>query len=108
MEDAEYLAVEVVNIPAIGPKLCLSDSSSPFDGCHELVTARERDRPAIDTYLQERIAGREAKLALPTRRVRTLRVEGWRQIHVDDKVRVGLGGRPVSIRVEPAALQVLV
>jgi diacylglycerol kinase (ATP) len=43
----EYLLVEIVNIPSIGPQLQVSPGSNPSDGKFELVLAGERERDAL-------------------------------------------------------------
>jgi diacylglycerol kinase family enzyme len=43
----EFLLVEIVNIPLIGPRLALSPDSDPSDGLLELMVAGESERTAL-------------------------------------------------------------
>jgi diacylglycerol kinase (ATP) len=43
----EFLLVEIMNIPLLGPRLALSPSSDPTDGLLELVVAGATDRAAL-------------------------------------------------------------
>ena len=43
----DYLLVEIVNVPCIGPQLQVSPDSSPSDGKFELVLAGADDRHAL-------------------------------------------------------------
>jgi diacylglycerol kinase family enzyme len=43
----DFLLVEVMNIPFLGPQLALSPASDPSDGLLELVVATESERPAL-------------------------------------------------------------
>ena len=106
--DGEFLLVEVLNIRAVGPNLVLAPDADPSDGLLEVVLAREEHRAALDRYLRRRGEGRAAdRLELPTRRARTVEVEGWRQMHIDDEVRLGSSMGTISLSVEGGALQVL-
>jgi diacylglycerol kinase family enzyme len=62
----EFLLVEIMNIPLIGPQLEVSPSSDPSDGVLELVLAGESERP---TLLELAVTGQIASDV----RLRTLR-----------------------------------
>jgi len=62
----EFLVVEIMNIPLLGPRLALSPSSDPRDGLLELVLASVTDRA---TLLELALTGQIASGA----RLRTLR-----------------------------------
>ena len=107
--EGDYLLVEVLNICSVGPNLVLADGADPSDGSFDVVTAREEDRAELDRFLRRRLEGGEGRLALPTRRARSIEIEGgWEHVHLDDQVRAGAGARTLSIRVEPATLELLV
>ena len=106
--DGEFLLVELLNIGAIGPNLVLGPDADPGDGQLDVVMAREEHRGELDRYLRHRAEGRAARLELPTRRARKIEIDGWRQVHVDDEVRLGSSIGVLSIEVEPAALDLLV
>jgi len=104
----DFLAVEVLNTKSVGPNIVLSDDADPHDGCFSVVTAEEEQRDELARYLQDRIDGREHRLALPTRRARHVEIHGKGDTHVDDEVLRSAIPGSVSIRIEPAAVDVLV
>jgi diacylglycerol kinase family enzyme len=106
--EGEFLLLEVLNIRSVGPNLAFSPDADPSDGLFDVVTAEEQQRDELDNYLLTRIEGREGRLGLPTLRARHVEVEGWEEMHVDDKVCAVPSNAPVSIQVEPAALEFLV
>jgi diacylglycerol kinase family enzyme len=101
----EYLMVEVVNIPYIGPRLELSPSSNPSDGCFELVLAGDAERTAL---LGLTGSGTIAEgVRLPTRSATHVTVRSTaRRYHRDGKL-IELS-RPASewiVTIEPAAVE---
>jgi diacylglycerol kinase family enzyme len=103
----DFLLVEVLNIRSIGPNLVLAADADPSDSFLSVVTAGEQDREALARYLEGRLAGQEGPMTLVTHRAKRIDLQGSADIHVDDEV---LGLSPeghVSIRVEPAALELL-
>jgi diacylglycerol kinase family enzyme len=105
--DQEFILVEVLNIPSVGPNLVLAPQADPSDGWFDVVTAGEEHREVIDEYLHQRLSQREARLSLPTRRARRVDIQGWEELHLDDQVCRGPGMADVSIAIEPAAVQVM-
>jgi diacylglycerol kinase family enzyme len=103
----EYLLVEVVNIPYIGPQLEISPSSNPSDGRFELVLAGESERAAL---LELTNSGTLAEGAgLPTRRATHVTVRsGARPYHLDGKL-TALSRRPGEwvVTIEPGAVEYL-
>lgn len=106
--DGDYLLVEVLNIPAVGPAFRLSHAADPSDGAFDVVFAGEAERAQLDHYLRERVARRPATLDLPSRRASSIALAGWDLIHADDEIRSDLRDRPFQLRVVPAAIDVLV
>lgn len=103
----DYLLVEVVNVPYIGPQLELSPSSNPSDGHFELVLAGESERTALlELARSGTIAG---DVRLPTRSAThvTLR-SAARRYHRDGKL-IELSRRPGEwvVSIEPAAVEYL-
>jgi len=80
----EYLFVEVINIPMIGPNLKLASSTDPTDEYLEVVWLRPEERGAFETQLLRRLNGEPFSLDLPARRCRsvTLTWEGA-NVHID-------------------------
>jgi len=104
--DGEYLLVEVLNIPSVGPNLAFSPEADPSDGLLDLVTAGETERDELMALLER--DGRTGPVTLPMRRVRNLEIGDGDALHVDDQVRKGSEVGPVSIAIEPASVEFLV
>ncbi len=103
----DFLLVEILNIRSIGPNLELSHEASPSDGLLTVVTATEKDREALTDYLKQLLGGKKASVSLGARHVRRVDLRGWEEIHVDDEVLTVSPNAEVSIRIEPAALEIL-
>jgi len=82
----DYLAAEVLNIGAIGPRILLQPNASPLDGRHDLVLVRAEDRDALADFIASR-SGAARCPPLVTRRVRHVEMD-WpaTDTHVDDEV----------------------
>jgi diacylglycerol kinase (ATP) len=82
----EYIAVEIMNIRRIGPRVELAPAARGDDGLLDLVLVREEDREALAAYV-EAGGGSDAPPPGITRRVRGARVS-WPSAggHVDDEV----------------------
>jgi diacylglycerol kinase (ATP) len=104
---SEVLLVEVLNIRAVGPNLVLSPDADPSDGFFSVVLASEEHREILDDYLQQRIEDRDHHLSLPAYRAQHVEIQGLCDLHIDDKIVHSPSPRRVSIRIEPAALELL-
>jgi diacylglycerol kinase (ATP) len=101
----EYLLIEVLNTPSIGPGLRLSSNVSAADGLLSVVAARPQDRDRLAHYLRARIAGKPPDAGLlswPGTRVELLSAAPY---HVDDRLSAVTGRLVIEIR--PAHLPVL-
>ena len=107
MED-EFLLVEILNTRAVGPNLELAPQSNPFDGVLTVVTAREPDRGALADYIAARLNGQDTRLALDEQSARSVDVDRAPTLHVDDELLRLKSDTAVSIRVQAAAVNVLV
>ena len=103
----DYLVVEVLNIPSVGPNIVFSPDVTPSDGFLSVVTAGEEHRGALLSYLENRIAGRARQLSLPTRLARTVEIDGCGILHLDDETQRAAELGPLSLRIRPAALHIL-
>jgi diacylglycerol kinase family enzyme len=82
----EYLVVEVLNVPIIGPQLRLCSKNNPGDGLLELVLVGEEDRSALMASLDGSTAAPE--LALPCYSGRRIDVTcRARNVHIDGEPR---------------------
>lgn len=101
----EYILVEVMNVPLLGPRLLLSERSVPGDGHFELVLAGVGERP----LLEELAATGVMSQALRTEQGSRIQVEADEGVlHRDGRiVRHARGARRFEIEVEPQAISYL-
>jgi diacylglycerol kinase family enzyme len=103
----EFLLVEVLNIPSIGPNLVLSDEANPSDGLFSVVIATEQHRGVLDAYLAHRIRGGERPLSMPLLHATHVEIRGSTDVHVDDQLLSTQSPQTVSMTIEPAVLEFL-
>lgn len=104
----EFLLVEVLNTRSVGPNLDFAPHADPSDGQLAVVTAREVDRVALAAYIDDRLAGREGRLALVSVQARCVDLIDPDALHVDDEIAHVTPGSLVSIRIHAGAVSVLV
>jgi diacylglycerol kinase (ATP) len=101
----DYLLVEVMNVPFLGPQLQVSPTSNPGDGQLELVLAGEAERDSLEAL------ARTGKSAMPLRcergsRIRVRAADGL--MHRDGGLlRHAPGERDFEISVSPGAVYYL-
>jgi diacylglycerol kinase (ATP) len=103
----DFLLVEILNMPSIGPNLVLARDANPSDGFFSVVIATESHRQVLAEYLEHRAAGGEEPLALTPRHARHIEIRGWSDVHVDDQVLHTGATATVTIDIEPAAIDFL-
>lgn len=102
----EFLLVEIMNIPFLGPQLAVSPESDPSDGSIELVLAGESERP---TLLELASTGRLAS----DKRLRTLRGKHITvrtedpAFHRDGSLVEHVSSREFRVGVKPGAVRYL-
>jgi diacylglycerol kinase family enzyme len=98
----EYLMVEAMNIPLLGPNMPIAPGADCGDDLLDLVLVTERERAAIREYLSARLGGSAAPLELPVRRGRRLALQASpAELHVDDDVWTREGnGSERDVRIE--------
>jgi len=106
--DGDFLLVEILNTRSVGPNLELAPDASPSDGVLAVVAAREADRPALAAHIGERLGGRDTRLELVARPARCVEIDHAATLHVDDELVCLPDGAGVAIRVQAAAVSVLV
>jgi diacylglycerol kinase family enzyme len=83
----EYYLCQAMNISSVGPNLELAPTADPKDGLLDLVLADEHERPKLQAYLSDRVAGRETRLDLPTHRARRIKIiAAGAEVHIDDRL----------------------
>jgi len=113
--DGEYLLVQVLNIPCVGPNLTLSPGADPGDGFLDLVLAGESEREALLALIEEREGGDASGVSLPVRRVRSVAISdgkngrrGGGAVHVDDDLPESAGAPAMALTVQPGQVEFLV
>ena len=101
----DFLLVEALNTPSIGPKLEFTPDANAADGFLSVVVAAESDREMLVEYLTALRDGSDVKGGLKSWRVRAVEISGANQIHVDDRV-IDAGGS-ISIELRPLSLSIL-
>ncbi|MGE0862735.1 MAG: diacylglycerol kinase family protein [Vicinamibacterales bacterium] len=101
-----YLLVEVLNMPSVGPNIRLTPEVNPADGLLSLVVATEADRPRLRAYLQARAAGEPCDAGLKSWRGCKITIADLADYHVDDEVRTA-DDRAVAIGIKRGHLPVL-
>ena len=82
----DYLLVEVMNIPLVGPNIPLAPRADYGDEQLEVVTVGEREREVLAEYVRARLSGGAAPPELTTRRAaRVVMRSSPVELHVDDE-----------------------
>jgi len=101
----EFLLVEALNTPSIGPMLEFTADASAADGHLSVVLLGESDRDALAAYLTAADSD-GAPAPFKSWRVKTIEIAGADRLHVDDRV-MDTGGSPFSIGIHPRSLAIL-
>jgi diacylglycerol kinase (ATP) len=108
----DYLLVEVMNIPTLGPNVPVAPPSTPGDGIFELVLAGESERSALLELVAALRRGRRPRPSLPCSRAKHVVISCADRRHHRDGTLSGASRKGVrshfEISVEPHALQTLV
>lgn len=115
----EYLLVEAMNTPWIGPNLHLAHTADPGDGLLDLVLLRADKRAHLLEYLADKGPGAMAEPPVMIRRGKHIQIR-WSgsKLHVDDEIwppsdqdadeePSAKASEMVDIRVRPGALEFL-
>jgi len=110
-----YLLLEALNIPNIGPNLFLAPDSKPGDGQLDVVLVAEAERDRLVKYLDTWQENRERLAVLPTHRGKRLTLE-WTgfEVHIDDELWPTEGEKPpapparIEARIEGSDVEFLV
>ena len=105
--EGEFLLVEVLNTPWIGPNFNLSLDADPSDGVLSVVVVGEHEREILQDYLERRILNDDFRVTLPTYQVRRVEIQGMHKLHVDDDVVDAISKAPVFMHIEPACVELL-
>lgn len=110
----EYLLVEVLNFPFIGPNVRLSLPCAPDDGALQLCLVREGERAQLLSLLDDALSGNSSGATLSGRPIRRFEVVSPRGVlcHVDDELWLGSRRRDdglgtVAVSLTQATVHVL-
>ena len=102
----EFLLVEVLNTPAIGPKVQLTADVNAADSFLSVVLLEESDRDALMAYLTSLGSNGASPAGFRSWRVKTVEITGADRLHVDDRV-IATDGVPLPIGIHPRSLAIL-
>jgi diacylglycerol kinase (ATP) len=104
----DFLMLEVLNIPSVGPNLLLSSRAVPTDGYFDVILADRTHRDDVSAYLSRRLEGGDGELSLPHRLARTVTIQGCDELHIDDERVDTCGLGEIAITIAPGAMTVLI
>lgn len=104
--EGEYLLVEVLNTPFIGPGVKLTADASAADGLLSVVAVPASERAALTAYFESLRDEHLAVTGFKSWRVPDVEIRGVHRMHVDDRVR-DVRDSTVRVRVQPASLRIL-
>ncbi len=108
----DFLLLEAMNMPYLGPNLHLGRDADPGDGKLDFVLLGEEHRREFADYIRHRLEGGKDAPNLTAMKGKRLHCT-WRgsKLHIDDKIALtGTGNRPPEIEVEvlPRAIRLLI
>ncbi|MEQ1907388.1 MAG: diacylglycerol kinase family protein [Vicinamibacterales bacterium] len=105
--EGDFILVEVLNTPHIGPNFCLARDARPDDGWFSVVMADRSHRQALAAYFDDRLHDRPALLDLPVRLAQRVEIVNGDRLHLDDEVVGEAGVLGVTLTMEPGAVRLL-
>ncbi len=106
--EGDFLLVEVLNTPRIGPQFELARGVRPDDGLLSVVMADASHRQAIADYLEARLNGGAPVLDLPVQTAVEVEIVHGDRLHLDDEV-VGEAisdNEGITVTMQPSVVQV--
>jgi diacylglycerol kinase (ATP) len=101
----EYLLIEAMNMPLMGPGVKLTSEASAADGLLSVVAIDVRDRVRLCEYLRRLRDGSTADGGFKSWRVPNIEIRGATRMHVDDRIEDVQDA--VRIRIRASSLPVL-
>lgn len=107
-----FLLLEAMNMPYLGPNLHLGRDADPADGLLDFVLLSEEHRREFAEYIKHRLeGGRDAPNLTSVKGKRLHCVWRGSKLHIDDKIALtGEHKRPpeIDVRVMPSAIRLLI
>jgi diacylglycerol kinase family enzyme len=104
--EGDYLLIEVLNTPVVGPGIELAGNVAACDGALSVVMLGESDRASLHRYLTALRDGRPASAPFNARPAKSVTINGAERMHIDSHTSASATATHVSI--QPASLRVLV
>jgi diacylglycerol kinase (ATP) len=101
----EYLLIEVMNMPMMGPGVKLTSDASAADGLLSVVAVDVRDKARLCEYLRRLRDGSTADGGFKSWRVPNVEIRGAARMHVDDRIEDVEDA--IQIRIRAASLPIL-
>ena len=85
--NGEYILLEMMNTPLVGPNLFLAPNADPGDGFLDVVLVTKAERRKFSRYLRDWMEGKMRSPDFPVHRAREIKLE-WTgfAVHIDDEV----------------------
>jgi diacylglycerol kinase family enzyme len=105
----EFLLVEVMNTPLIGPNLGINPLGNTSDGTFEIILVSEAEKEKLKEYIEGKIAERTSLPTFSTLKGKNIEIK-WKgaRAHVDDELIKPGKWQPVSIELHNELFQFLV
>ncbi len=104
-QTGEFLMVQVMNIPMIGPNLLFAPQADPGDGLLDVVAFTKDDRSKLQQYLQKRIKGKHTSFPVETVRAKNVLIlSSDERYHIEDELFANEEKKPVEISVNEDAV----
>ena len=101
----DYLLIEALNTPLIGPGINLTAGASAADGLLSVVAVTDVDRDTLSRYLQSLREGATADAGFHSWRAPDVTLHGASRVHIDDTIETVTGS--VAISIAAGALPIL-
>lgn len=101
----DFVLVEAMNTPRVGPGINLTSGASVADGFLSIVSVTSSEKARLRSYLQELRDGAAGDAGFKSIRAPEIEVHGATRMHIDDRIDDVSGS--IKIRVAAASLPVL-
>jgi diacylglycerol kinase family enzyme len=101
----QYLLIEVMNMPLLGPGVRLTSDASAADGLLSVVAVDISDKARLCEYLRELRDGSTADAGFKSWRVPDIEIRGAARMHVDDRIENVQDA--IHLRIRAASLPIL-
>jgi diacylglycerol kinase (ATP) len=104
--EGEFLLVEALNTPSIGPRVELTGDVNAADHHLSVVAVAESERAQLEQYLAALAAGSDAHAGFKSWRAKCVEISKVDGVHVDDQI-VDVANSAIIATIKPAALAIL-